>query len=114
MPVLGDRGDIFLVGQTQSRDLPVTANALQAKHGGGRSDGFLAVLAPDVSSLLYCTYLGGSGNDMIRSIALAPGGAIYLVGHTASEDFPVTRRAVQEDYGGKGDAFVVKLVAGQP
>ena len=113
MPVLGDHGGIFLVGQTESRDLPVTANALQAKHGGGKSDGFLAVLAPDASDLLYCTYLGGSGNDMIRRIALAPGDEIYLVGHTASEDFPVTPSAVQEEYGGKGDAFVVKLVVDQ-
>jgi hypothetical protein len=37
-------------------------------------------------------------------------GAIYLVGSTPSDDFPVTRGALQTTLGGKIDAFVVKLV----
>ena len=69
IPVLDPEGNILVVGQTESRDLPVTADALQPKHGGGRSDGWLAVFSPDGSGLLYCTYLGGSGGDMVRSVA---------------------------------------------
>jgi hypothetical protein len=34
------------------------------------------------------------------------------VGSTSSEYFPVTDGAVQPRQGGKGDAFVVKLVPG--
>ena len=30
--------------------------------------------------------------------------------HTASADFPVTRGAAQTRYGGRGDAYVVKIV----
>lgn len=60
--------------------------------------------------IAYATYLGGSGDDMIRGVALGPGGELYLMGHTASPDFPVTRRAAQAKFGGgSGDAFVVKL-----
>lgn len=68
------------------------------------------IICPDGSKVLYCSYLGGSGADMIRSVALGPAGEIYLVGSTASPDFPATPGAVQRQHRGKGDAFVVKLV----
>jgi len=60
--------------------------------------------------LRYATFLGGSGEDPIRSLALGRNGAVYLVGSTSSPDFPVTPNAVQTKLAGKGDAFVVKLV----
>jgi len=114
MPVPDTNGNIFLVGQTESRDLPVTPDALQKAHGGGKSDGWLALFSPDGSELLYCTYLGGSGNDMIRGMALGPNNEVYLVGHTSSPDFPVTAGAAQTTFGGGGgDAYVVKLAPGR-
>ena len=110
MPTSDAQGSIFVVGQTNSRDFPVTPDALQATYGGGAQDGVLAVLSPDGSRLLYATCLGGSGEEMIRSLALGPNGEVYLVGNTASTDFPVTPGAAQAKFGGgTGDAFVVKL-----
>jgi hypothetical protein len=111
MPTLLPGGQIMLVGQGDSRDLPITPGSIQPRFGGGRSDGWLAILSADASRLLYCTYLGGSGDDMIRSLALHPSGDVYLVGHTSSSDFPVTESAAQKKFGGgNGDTFVVKLV----
>ncbi|RKY00036.1 hypothetical protein DRP77_12245 [Candidatus Poribacteria bacterium] len=110
MPTVSPSGTIFIVGTTSSPDLPVTPDAFQPRFGGGESDGWIAELSPDGSRLLFCSYLGGSGRDMIRSIAFGLGGEIYLVGYTFSEDFPVTDGALQTRYGGGGDAFVVKLV----
>jgi hypothetical protein len=110
MPTVSPRGEIIIVGQTESRDLPVTPDAVQKAYGGGVSDGWLAILSPDGSRLLYCTYLGGNGGDMIRGIALQPGGDMYLVGNTASTDFPVTPDAAQAEFGGgTGDAYAVRL-----
>jgi hypothetical protein len=109
MPTPGPSGEIFIVGQTDSRDLPVTSRALQKEYGGGKSDGWLAAINSDGSEFSYCTYLGGSGDDMIRSIAVGSDGALYLVGNTSSEDFPVTEGALQTSHRGKGDAYVVKL-----
>jgi len=115
MPTPTPNGDIIVVGQSQSRDLPVTPGALQRSHGGGRSDGWLAVFNSTASRLLYCTYLGGHGDDMIRSVALGPKAELYLVGSTSSPDFPVTKHSVQTKYaGGSGDAFVMKLVPSDP
>lgn len=111
MPTLDAKGNIYVVGSTGSRDLPVTASALQRTFGGGQADGVLAVLSADGSKLLYCTYLGGRGDDIVRSIELGARGIVYLVGSTSSEDFPVTRSALQADYRGKDSIFLVTLVA---
>jgi len=43
-------------------------------------------------------------------VALGPRGEVYLVGSTASPDFPVTQHAVQRKLAGNADAFIVKLV----
>jgi hypothetical protein len=52
---------------------------------------------------------------MIRSLALGPSGELYVVGHTASQDFPVTEGSAQTKFGGgSGDAFVVKLTPAGP
>lgn len=117
MPTLDAEGNILIVGSTTSPDFPVTPDALQREYGGGKGDGVLAVLSPDGSELVYASYLGGSGNDLIRSVALGPNrrarrpnGEVYLVGGTSSKDFPVTPDAFQTTLPGKGAAFVVKLV----
>jgi len=110
MPTLDSQENILVVGQTDSRDFPVTADALQTRYGGGTSDGVMAILSSDGSKLLYASYLGGSGEDMIRSLAVGSDGAVYLVGNTASEDFPVPADASGRKPAGKGDAYVVKLV----
>jgi hypothetical protein len=110
MPVADAKGRIYLVGQTTSRDFPVTPDALQKTYAGGRSDGILAVLSSDGSKLLYATYLGGSGDDLIRGLALGTGGEVYLAGNSSSRDFPVTAGAAQPKHKGKHDGVVVKLV----
>ncbi len=109
MPTVDAAGNIFIVGYTTSRDFPVTAGALQPNFGGGRDDGVLAVVSGDGTRLLYATYLGGTGSDIIRSIALSPDGTIYLVGGTDSLDFPVVGDVIQSQPAGGHNAFVVSL-----
>lgn len=114
MPTPDAEGNIFLVGTTSSRDFPVTGDAFQGRPAGaagpGDGDGALAVLSPDGARLRYATCLGGSGADLIRTMALGPRGEVYLVGKTSSNDFPVTPGAVQTRLRGQVDAFIVKLV----
>jgi hypothetical protein len=114
MPTPDPGRSIFLVGHTTSPDFPVTATALQPTFGGGKppqgGDGSLAILNPNASRLIYATFLGGSGDDLIRSVALGARGEVYLVGSTSSPDFPVTPNAIQSKYVDKGDAFIVKLL----
>ena len=55
-------GSVYIAGQTYSPDFPVTPGALQTQPGGS-SDAFVAKFAPD-GTLLWSTYLGGSGDDV--------------------------------------------------
>jgi hypothetical protein len=104
---LDPHGNLYVVGDTLSPDFPVTANALQRQNAGNR-DGWLAKLDPTGSKLLYATFLGGSGEDFAYSIALDAGGAMYVVGETASADFP-TVNPLQATSGGGVDAYVTKI-----
>jgi hypothetical protein len=108
MPTVDVDGNVVVVGGTSSPDFPVTPDALQSRPGGGE-DGVLAILTPDCSTILYATYLGGKGDDLVRSLALGPDGEVFLVGSTSSEDFPLSANALQKKHGGKGDAFIVQL-----
>ena len=63
-------------------------------------------------SLVYSTYLGGSGTDYGRGIAVDASGCAYVTGHTSSGNttFPL-KYPFQCTYGGNIDAFVAKLNA---
>jgi hypothetical protein len=107
-------GDIDVTGAAQA-GFSVTAGALQASYQGGTytSNAFFAKINPALSgpaSLVYATYLGGSGADAGTGIALDSAGNAYLTGYTSSSNFPTTGGAFQRAYGGGGfDAFVAKI-----
>ena len=114
-------GNAYVAGYTKSADLPVTNPAVQPGYGGRTSsvltgDAFVAKFSP-TGSLLYLTYLGGSGDDVATGIAVDAAGNAYVTGFTNSGNFPTTAGAFQTKYGGQGgnerlrlgDAFVSKI-----
>ncbi len=101
-------GNAYVTGQTFSSDFPITAGAFQTTHGGF-TDAFVTELNPTGSSLLYSTYLGGSGFDGGLDIAVDSSGNAYVTGQADSSDFPTTLGAFQTIYGGGEDAFVTEL-----
>jgi uncharacterized repeat protein (TIGR01451 family) len=102
-------GSAYVTGQTNSTNFP-TANALQAVLAGN-FDAFVTKLNPAGSAFAYSTYLGGSGDDNGRAIALDGANNAYVAGPTASPNFP-TLNAVQTAFGGgASDAFATKLNA---
>lgn len=62
-------------------------------------------------TLLFLTYLGGSGIDSINAIALDSGANVYVAGSTASTDFPVTAGVFQSTFKSvhSANAFVAKM-----
>jgi hypothetical protein len=113
--------DVVVVGFTNSGDFPVTAGAFDTTHDPlgtiqGR-DGFVARLSSDGASLVYSTYLGGSEEDHPECVVAAADGAVFVSGHTAALNFPVTPGAWDTTYNGDnspgpaffGDVFVTQL-----
>jgi len=91
-------GNAFLVGQTLSPDFPVTAGAFQTACGGtdcSGGDTFVAELDSTGSSLIYSTFLGGSGPDQGNAIALDASNNAFITGWTQSTNFPVTAGVFQ-------------------
>ena len=50
--------------------------------------------------LTYSTYLGGTGVDIAHAVSVDAQGNVYVVGETASPDFPVTPDAFQPRHAG--------------
>jgi|GEM_PF-2386093 len=106
---LDENGFIYTAGLTFSSDA-TTVNALQGQRGGDEfADGYIVMLTPDGEDIAFATYLGGSGADEVKGIAVDPDGFIYVAGATNSPDFPTTDGAYQRTLGGESDMFVAKL-----
>ncbi len=87
-------GDAYVTGFTDSPDFP-TVNPLyphisgtNVGYGSYPVDAFVAELSPDGSSLIYSTYLGGSGMDSGQGISVDSAGAAYVTGISYSSNFP--------------------------
>ena len=103
-------GNIVITSMTRSPDLPTTQGSFQAKYGGGVSDWFVAKLSADCRRLLWCTYIGGSGDESPRGgLAIDSQDNLYIVGVTDSANFSTTAGAFQRDRKGTNDAAVAKL-----
>ncbi|RPI45263.1 MAG: hypothetical protein EHM59_10610, partial [Betaproteobacteria bacterium] len=111
-------GRAYVVGWTNSHDLPVTGSALDAVLGDGNPvnnqfDPFLAILDAH-GSVSYLTYLGGVLNDFANAVALDDTGNVVIAGSTVSPDLHVTLGAVREqnlsgDGSAHADGFVTIL-----
>src|SRR5258708_13693055 len=78
-------------------------------HGRCFDDAFVAKMNAAGTALVYSTYLGGSGDDVGRSVAVDSSGNAYVTGGTASTNFPgASSSPIQSTFGGSPDAFVRK------
>ena len=95
-----------MTGEASSTDFP-TASPFQSSNGGS-SDAFVTKFNAAGSALGYSTYLGGSGPDVGRGIAVDSSGNAYVTGSTTSTDLPAAN-PFQAANAGSDDAFVAKL-----
>ncbi len=105
-------GSMYASGETASANFPQAAPAL-----AGGDDVFVCKFNAAGNALLWCTFLGGSGNELGGIISIDGSGNVYVGGETSSTDFP-TRNAAQPAFGGVGtnpfggparDGFLAKL-----
>lgn len=105
------QGNTYVTGRTMSLDFPVSGG-VQPSHAGSW-DVFVTKVDPTGTSIIYSTYVGGSGvssglGETGFSIAVDGNGSAHVTGTTASADFPLVNPA-QATPGGGDDAFLFKL-----
>jgi hypothetical protein len=118
-------GNAYIIGDTDSANFPITANAFDtscgtdglcgASTGSISKDIFVTKLDSKGSTLVYSTYLGSSNDSSRAGIAVDPSGNAYVTGATNSLNFP-TVNSVQSVNGGGlcsgspcSDAFISKI-----
>jgi hypothetical protein len=106
---LDGSANAYITGYTTSTNFPTTAGAFEQVFGGSY-DAFVAKLAAAGSSLLYSTYLGGSGTDVGYGIAVDSTGRAFVTGYNYGGNFP-TACPLQAQNAGFYDAFVSVLNA---
>jgi hypothetical protein len=110
-PILDDQG------QPSFPYFPTAVGPDLTYNGGG--DAFVAKVASNGSSLLYCGYIGGSAYDRAHGIAVDSAGCAYVTGDAKSSEatFPVKvgpglTYHPMNGYAGDGyDAFLAKVDA---
>ncbi len=100
-------GAVWAAGTTESTDFPLV-NPMDAVLGG-RSDIFIAGIAPAGNALLVSTFIGGREDDYVYGLAVDAAGSPIICGMTRSRNFPVRNGYDLTCNGGSTDGFLVKL-----
>lgn len=77
-----------------------------------RDQAWLAKLSPDGGSLVYSTFFGGSGGDVVSGAVVDSAGDLWVSGHTTSDDLPLVDpiQGERNDFlFGWGEAFLAKI-----
>ena len=99
--------NIWVGGYTRSMDFP-SKNAFMPRYGGGYYDCFLSKIS-NTGSLLFSSFLGGSGSDSCNGLTVTPDGSVIAVGSTTSPDLPL-KNAIRTDLAfGINAPFLTKL-----
>ncbi len=108
---LDAQGNIYVAGRTISTDFPtrIPLQATISNPGSFKFDAFVTKISPDGTSAFYSTYLGGLENDRALDVAVDSRGSVFVVGETASDNFPVTIASAQRAFNGEVDGFILKL-----
>ncbi|MBC7378289.1 MAG: SBBP repeat-containing protein, partial [Burkholderiaceae bacterium] len=101
---IGADGSVYITGRTTAA-LPNLVGP-----GGGPGDIYVAKFSADLSTLIYSTRIGGSGDEQGNAIAVDASGSASVTGWTKSNNFP-TVSAAQGTMSGGQDAVIFRLNA---
>lgn len=106
-------GNAYICGHTRSVDLQTKSGNFDVTHNG-IDDAIILKIDPDsvgLASLIYGTYVGGTGGDYAKKITLDSANKAYITGYTTSTDFPLSADPMDDTRDGSRDAFVFVLSA---
>lgn len=103
-------GNVYIATNTSSEDFPMR-NGLSSGFRGGYTDAVICKLSPDLSTLLWGSFYGGTSTDAAYSIQLDQDRNVYVAGGTTSSDLPFTQNGLQPTFSGVADGFILKINA---
>lgn len=106
--ITDEEGNVYISSVTSSNNLSIV-NGYDNSFNGGTTDAVVAKFAFDLSSIVWSTYLGGTGLDAAYSIKFDADQNIIVAGGTSSSNFPVTPGAYQTTFKGVVDGWIVRL-----
>jgi hypothetical protein len=107
--IIDNAGFVYVAASSNSVDFP-TKNAAQSRLGG-LQDGVVIKLTPNLTDLVYSTYLGGSSNDAAFVLAHNPlNNSVYVAGVTQSSDLTGDKSGtIGQSFQGDVDGFITQL-----
>ena len=102
---LNSLNEPVVCGGTASSDFPSTAGTWHSTYLGGITDGWVAKISDDASSILACSFVGTNNYDQTFFVETDVTDNIYITGQTRGT-YPVTA-GVYTEPGGK--QFITKL-----
>ena len=107
--ILDNQGNIYVAASSRTSGFP-TMNATQ-NNLSGTQDAVVFKLSPDLTTLMWSTYLGGAQEDAAYVLALDPTQAnLYVAGGTQGNGFPFSGGTLWPSYqGGPADGFIAKF-----
>jgi PKD repeat protein len=107
--ITDETGHVFISSVTSSGDFPIVGGFDNSFNGV--TDGVVAKLAPDLSTIIWSSYVGGAGFDAAYSIKFDSHLDLVLAGGTTSTNFPVTPGAYQTTFNGIVDGWIARIKA---
>ncbi|MCH2225241.1 MAG: PKD domain-containing protein, partial [Crocinitomicaceae bacterium] len=106
--ILDQGGNCLVASCTQSTDFPTTVGAYQEDYGSGTQDGVVFCMPANLSSMLWSTYVGGTGHEVCFGLRMDDAGDVFVSG--ATDNGFLTGTGYQTSFqGGGSDGYVIKL-----
>jgi hypothetical protein len=106
-------GDAYIAGTTFSTNFPMADGYSSTSDSNGMT--FVSKLDPTGTTLLYSTYLGGTGGTWGNSLAIDQSQNVYVGGYTFSTNFPVVNglQISNNNASGNSNGFVARIDTNQ-
>jgi ankyrin repeat protein len=107
---IDEAGNIFVGGNTWSKDFPTTGNAFKKESSGGTFTGHVSKFNSDLSELSASTFIGAKGDNFVYSMDLDRHGHAVFAGHV-DDSMPTTAGAYKRTNNGFSDVSNVGMLS---
>lgn len=101
-------GNVYISSVTSSTNFPAV-NSFSTTYRGGLTDAVLVKMDPELKTILWSSFLGGSDVDAAHTLKLDSMQSIYLAGGTTSINFPTTDNGYQKVLAGDVDGWLARI-----